>query len=424
MSILELNIREIEKIQPLTNIGTAGHVDNGKSTLVQALTGKWTAYHSEELKRGITLKLGYADCTILKCPNCEGPEAYTTDALSPEGICKKCGSPLEVVRKVSFVDVPGHEMLMAVMLSGAMIMDGAILVVDASRDEPLPQTREHFKALEIVGVKNLIVVQNKIDIVSKERAVENYKKVREFLEGTWAEDAPIIPVSALHKVNVDVLIYAIEKYIPTPVRDYSKPPLMLIARSFDVNKPGTPPEKLVGGVIGGTLVQGKLKVGDEIEIRPGLRMIRKGKIVYQPLYTEVVSLRAGNVEVDEAYPGGLIGVGTTLDPYLTKADSLIGSLAGKPGTLPPIWSELKLEVHLLERVVGTEEMEKVERIKTHEDLLINVGTATTLGSVTSVRGDEISIRLKMPIATNVGARVAISRKIRGRWRLIGWGIVK
>jgi len=424
MALTDEDIKAIEKVQPLTNIGTAGHVDNGKSTLVQALTGKWTAYHSEELKRGITLKLGYADCIIMKCPRCPEPECYTTNALSPEGVCRRCGSKLEVIRRVSFVDVPGHEMLMAIMLAGATLMDGAILVVDASREEPLPQTREHFKALEIVGVNRLIIAQNKIEIVSKETILENYRRVKRFVKGTWAEKAPIIPISALHKVNVDVLIQAIEKVIPTPKRDYTKPPRMLIARSFDVNKPGTPPEKLMGGVIGGSLVQGKLAIGEELEIRPGLRIVKRGKVEYEPLYTEVVSLKAGEVDVKEVYPGGLIGVGTLLDPSLTKADSLIGSVAGRPGTLPPIWDELELEVHLMERVVGMERMIKVEKIRMNEPLIVNIGTATTLGKVVHVRDDHVELKLEIPVCAEEGARVAISRRIEGRWRLIGWGYIK
>ena len=313
---------------------------------------------------------------------------------------------------------------MAIMLAGATLMDGAILVVDASREEPLPQTREHFKALEIVGVNRLIIAQNKIEIVSKETILENYRRVKRFVKGTWAEKAPIIPISALHKVNVDVLIQAIEKVIPTPKRDYTKPPRMLIARSFDVNKPGTPPERLMGGVIGGSLVQGKLAIGEELEIRPGLRIVKRGKVEYEPLYTEVVSLKAGEVDVKEVYPGGLIGVGTLLDPSLTKADSLIGSVAGRPGTLPPIWDELELEVHLMERVVGMERMIKVEKIRMNEPLIVNVGTATTLGKVVHVRDDHVELKLEIPVCAEEGARVAISRRIEGRWRLIGWGYIK
>jgi len=406
--------------QPEVNIGVVGHVDHGKTTLVQALTGIWTARHSEELKRGMTIKLGYAEGNIAYCEECEEPEAYTT-----ESTCKHCGSDSvpKLLRRVSYVDAPGHEVLMATMLSGAAIMDGAILVIAANEPCPQPQTREHFVALDITGIRNIVIVQNKVDVVTKEQALENYEQIKKFIEGTWAEDAPIIPVSALHKANIDILLQAIQEYIPTPHRDPAKPPLMFISRSFDVNKPGTPPEKLQGGVIGGSILQGVLRVGDEIEIRPGIEIRKHNKVEYQPLYSEIVSLRFGNLEVKEARPGGLVAVGTKLDPSLTKADRLVGNVVGKADYLPPVYWDLRIKYNLLERVVGTRELLKVEKIRLKEPLMITVGTAVTLGVVTRVTSDELEVKLRRPVVAWKNARVAISRQIRGRWRLIGWGLV-
>ncbi|MEM2427852.1 MAG: translation initiation factor IF-2 subunit gamma, partial [Candidatus Bathyarchaeia archaeon] len=234
---------------PECNIGTAGHVDHGKTTLVEALTGVWTSRHSEEIKRGITIKLGYADAGFYKCPVCPPPKCYSTQQT-----CPNCGSKTELLRVVSFVDAPGHEVLMATMLSGAAVMDGAILVIAANEPCPQPQTKEHLAALEIVGVKNIVIAQNKIELVTPQEALKNYQQIKEFVKGTIAEDAPIIPISAQNKVNIDYLIEAIEKYIPTPKRDPLKPPLMYVVRSFDINKPGTRATELSGGVIGGTIV--------------------------------------------------------------------------------------------------------------------------------------------------------------------------
>ncbi|RLF10998.1 MAG: translation initiation factor IF-2 subunit gamma, partial [Thermoprotei archaeon] len=262
--------------QSLLNIGTTGHVDHGKTTLAWALSGIWAAKHSEELKRGVTLRLGYTDVVALKCPNCPPPQCYTTLHLAGGWTCKHCNSPLQFLRKFSFVDCPGHEMLMATMLAGATLMDGALLVIDATAPCPQPQTREHLKALEIIGVDKIVIVQNKIDVVPKEKILEHYRQILEFVEGTPAEGAPIIPVSALHAVNMDALLQAIDEVISTPVRDESKPPRMFVARSFDVNKPGTPPEDLKGGVLGGSVVQGVVRVGDEVEIRPGIRIEKGG----------------------------------------------------------------------------------------------------------------------------------------------------
>jgi translation initiation factor 2 subunit 3 len=323
--------------QPEVNIGTAGHVDHGKTTLVQALTGVWTARHSEELKRGMTIKLGYADGEIWYCEGAEGIEAYQPfPELCPDGTVPR------LLRKVSYVDAPGHEILMATMLSGAALMDGALLVIAANEKCPQPQTYEHLMALDIVGVHNIVIVQNKVDVVTPERAKENYREIKEFVKGTFAEKAPIIPVSALHRVNIDAVTMAIEKFIPTPKRDPTKPPLMFIVRSFDVNKPGTPVEELKGGVVGGSLIQGVLRVGDEVEIAPGVRVEEKGRVKYEPIVTEVVSLRFGDLEVKEAKPGGLVAVGTKLDPALAKADNLVGNVLGKPGHLPPVRNTLRL----------------------------------------------------------------------------------
>lgn len=404
--------------QPEVNIGTIGHVDHGKTTLVQALTGVWASKHSEELKRGITIKLGYADAPIYKCLKCEPPSCYCTQAT-----CPNCNSSTEFVRAVSFVDAPGHEALMATMLSGAAVMDGALLVIAADEPCPQPQTREHLAAIEIIGIKNIVIIQNKIDIVSERRAMESYEEITKFVKGTIAEGAPIIPVSAQHKVNVDMVIQTIEEKIPTPKRDPTKPPRMYVVRSFDVNKPGTPIEKLAGGVIGGTIFQGKLKVGEEMEIRPGVRL-EEGKGNYEPLFTEIVSLHAGGRSVQEAYCGGLVGVGTLLDPSLTKADGLIGNLAGKPEMLPPTVSELTLETFFFERVIGTKELIKVEKVEKGEMLLLDVGTTITAGNVVSVRDNLVTLKLGRPVCTEEGLRAALSRKVAGRWRLIGYGIVK
>lgn len=403
--------------QPEINIGTVGHVDHGKTTLVQALTGVWASRHSEELKRGITIKLGYADMPVYKCPKCEPPKNYTT-----KPICPVCGTKAVFVRAVSFVDAPGHEALMATMLSGAAIMDGAILVIAADEPCPQPQTREHLAAANVIGIKNIIIVQNKIDIVDEKRVHQNYTEIKNFVKGTVAENAPIIPISAQRAINIDVLLQAMEELMPTPKRDETKPPFMYIVRSFDINKPGTTIDKLEGGVIGGTILEGILKVGDELEIRPGIAA--EGKNTYTPLHSEIVSLQAGGKKVEEAHCGGLVGVGTLLDPSYSKADGLTGNIAGKTGTLPPSLAELTLEAQILDRAVGTKELMKIEEVSMNETLLLHVGAAITVGKVASIRKDTVLIKLNRPVCAQTASRVALSRKIAGRWRLIGYGMIR
>ncbi|MBT8171840.1 translation initiation factor IF-2 subunit gamma [Candidatus Bathyarchaeota archaeon] len=405
--------------QPEVNIGTIGHVDHGKTTLVEAITGVWAAKHSEELRRGITIKLGYADAPIFKCQKCEGPQSYSSNSE-----CPNCNSTCEFVRAVSFVDSPGHEALMATMLSGATVMDGALLIIAANESCPQPQTREHLAAIELAGITNIIIVQNKIDIVDKKRALESYKEIESFVKGTVAEGKPIIPISAQHNVNIDALIQAIQENIPTPKRDSNKPPRMFVVRSFDVNKPGDSIDELRGGVLGGSIFQGTFKMGDEVEIRPGLKVEKQGRTFYESIFTEITSLSAGGNEVEEAQSGGLVGIGTYLDPSLTKADGLTGNLVGKPNLLPPTRSEIVLSTKLLKRAIGTKELVQVENIIKGERLLLDVGTTITIGTVLSSKKDSATFKVVRPICAENGARAAISRKIASRWRLIGYGIIE
>jgi translation initiation factor 2 subunit 3 len=401
------------------NIGLVGHVDHGKTTLVQALSGSWTDQHSEEMKRGISIRLGYADATLRRCPGVDAPECYTVDEECEDG------SQSEPIRTVSFVDAPGHETLMATMLSGASIMDGAVLVVSATEDVPQAQTEEHLMALDLIGIENIVIAQNKVDLVDRDRAVDNYHQIQEFVEGTVAEGAPIVPVSAQQEVNLDLLIDAIETEIPTPERDPGESARMYAARSFDINRPGATAAELKGGVVGGSLVSGELSVGDGLEIRPGREVDEEGQTEWRPLETTVRSLQAGSQDVESAHPGGLLGVGTGLDPSLTKGDALAGQVAGEPGTLPPTRNEFEMQVDLLDRVIGSEEGDDgvVEEISTGEPLMLTVGTATTVGAVTSARDDECEVSLKRPVCAEEGAQIAINRRVGARWRLIGVGML-
>lgn len=401
--------------QPCVNIGTAGHVDHGKTTLVESITGVWTSGHSEELRRGITIKVGYADAAFYKCKNCPSPICYSTQ---PE--CKNCGQKSEFERVVSFVDSPGHESLMANMLSGAALMDGAILVTAANEKVPQPQTREHLLALQTLGIKQIVLVQNKVDLVSYEETIENYKQIKGFVKGSVADTAPIIPVSAQHRLNIDALIEAIQTNIKTPERSNNSEPLMHVLRSFDINKPGLPISEVKGGVIGGSLIQGDFETGDEIEIRPGLYDEKKAK--YEPIRSKISSLGTGAGIVEVVKPGGLVALGTMLDPYLVKSDSLIGSLVGLPSSLPPDFYDVTIELNLFETAVGTQELVKVDPIKVKESLRLNIGTAATLGTVTHVKNQKVEIKLKKPVCMVSNNRVAISRRIADRWRLIGSGI--
>ncbi|MBI3037387.1 translation initiation factor IF-2 subunit gamma [Candidatus Woesearchaeota archaeon] len=398
-----------------------GHVDHGKTTLVEAITGRWADTHSEEIKRGITIRLGYADAEFRKCPKCPKPTCYTTkDICGNSG----CGEKTVLARKVSFVDAPGHESLMATMLSGAAIMDGALLLIAANEACPQPQTREHLVALQIVGIKNIVVVQNKVDLVSEEQALENYRQIKEFVKGTHYESAPIVPISAQRKVNIDVLIDVIIETIHVPQRERDAVPMMLVARSFDVNRPGALPKDLQGGVLGGAVKQGVFRNGQEIEIRPGRKVEKSGKASWLPITTKIVGLRTGGASVAEVSPGGSVGISTTLDPGIVKADALAGTVVGIPGKLPPVWNEFRVEIHLLERVVGARDELVVEPLKVGETLMLNVNSSATVGIVAELKKNMVLLRLKLPVCAEAGSRVTLSRLLGSRWRLIGYGIIK
>jgi len=394
---------------------TAGHVDHGKSSLVFAITGKHTDVHSEEIKRGITIKLGYADITIYRCERCKPPHNHMA-GTAPPSKCPRCGSTtIKAERKVSFVDAPGHETLMATAIAASSIVDGALLVIAANEPCPQPQTTEHLAVLEASGIKNLVIVQNKVDLVTKENALEHYKQIKAFLAGTQFENVPIIPTAANAKLNIDALLNAIQVYLPTPQRKPDAAPRMYVARSFDVNKPGTRAEKLLGGILGGSLLQGKLKEGDEVLVLPGSLRKRGQKEMYEPIKTRILSLHTGGEKVQEAGPGGLIAISTGMDPALTHADALVGCVVGREGSLPPVRSELVLEVKPVAR-----SLEKFpETYVASEPLVLGVGTATTVGFVKSFKKHKVELVLKKPVAADSTALVAVMRRAGQRWRLYG-----
>jgi len=404
--------------QPIVNIGLVGHVDHGKTTLTQALSGVWTDTHSEERKRGISIKLGYADTAFYQTK--EGD--YYPTGRRPDGAEDVED---ELLRVVSFVDAPGHETLMAIMITGASIMDGALLMVAANEKCPQPQTREHLMALEIAGIQNIVVVQNKIDLVSKERALESHQEIKEFLKGTIAENAPVIPVSAHHDVNLDVLIAAIEKYIPTPEKNLDDRPLMYVARSFDINRPGTRPSKLKGGVIGGSIVEGQFKVGDEIVIGPGKKIEKGNKSTWEPIPAVISSLQGGGNSLDTMHAGGLCGMATLLDPAITTSDNLSGQVVARKDELPPLHSTVKIQIHLMENMVSGNDnsAEVVQPLRNNEMLMLNVATATSVGVTRNVEKGTTSLELRLPICADAGQRVSLSRRVGSRWRLIGYGTI-
>ncbi|CAD6257881.1 unnamed protein product [Miscanthus lutarioriparius] len=341
---------EVISRQATINIGTIGHVAHGKSTVVKAISG-----------------------------------------------------------------VQGHDILMATMLNGAAIMDGALLLIAANESCPQPQTSEHLAAVEIMRLQHIIILQNKIDLIQESAAMNQHEAIQKFIQGTIAQGAPVVPISAQLKYNIDVICEYIVKKIPIPERNFTSPPNMIVIRSFDVNKPGSEVNDIKGGVAGGSILKGVLRVNQKIEVRPGIVMKEEsGRIKCTPIYTRIVSLYAEQNELQFAIPGGLIGVGTTMDPTLTRADRLVGEL------LPPPEATGREAV----RTSGTERASRVSKLAKGEILMLNIGSMSTGAKVVAVKNDLAKPALTAPVCTNKLEKLALSRRIEKHWRLIGWGTIQ
>jgi translation initiation factor 2 subunit 3 len=385
---------EIMSKQATINIGTIGHVSHGKSTLVGAISGVRTQRHSQERIRNITIKLGYANAKIFKC-QCPSPNCYKSFGSDKEdnAVCSDCSSTMILQRHISFVDCPGHDILMATMLNGAAVMDAALLLVASNESCPQPQTSEHLAALEIMNLTNIIIMQNKVDLLENdEAALSHYEQIKAYIARTCAANAPIVPISAQLKLNIEYARQLICTNIPIPMRDFTSSPRMIVIRSFDVNKPGEEVETLKGGVAGGSILRGVLRVGDVIEIRPGIiTMVSEGTMACTPIRSRIESLKAERNELRIAVPGGLIGVGLKVDPSITRSDNLVGHVIGLPGQLPEIYTEIEVNYYLLKRLLGVKSdaarsrSDKVQKLKKGEYLMVNVGSTSTGGKVVGVK---------------------------------------
>lgn len=443
LAIQDLKTLDIGKLTPLSpevisrqatiNVGTIGHVAHGKSTVVKALTGLSTIRHKSEKERNITIKLGYANAKVYKAKNQpDETKQYTSRGSTTEDSFTENGVEYELKRHISFVDCPGHDILMATMLNGATVMDAALLLIAGNESCPQPQTSEHLAAVEIMQLKNIIILQNKIELVKQEQAEAQFEEIKSFVRGTSAETSPVIPISAVLKYNIDILAQYLCTQIPIPPRDFTSSPHMIVIRSFDVNKPGEEIQKLKGGVAGGSILKGVLKAGSDIEIRPGVVEKEGGVTKCKPIRSTIVNLKSEKNELQYAVPGGLIAVGTNIDPTLTRQDNLVGSILGLPGHVPEIFTEIEIKFRLLSKLLGVKSKDgdsaKVKKLKqTYSELLmINVGATSVGGKVVGVRKDaegfdKAKIELVVPVCAKIGDKVALSRKIEKHWRLIGWG---
>ena len=303
-------------------------------------------------------------------------------------------------------------------------MDAALLLVAGNMPYPQPQTREHLIAVDIMRLEHIIVLQNKIDIVIKDKQaiIRQQDEIKKSLNSGAGAAAPIVPISAQLKYNIDVVVDYLCR-IPIPPREFTVPPYMIVIRSFDVNKPGEDAETFKGGVAGGTILKGCLKVGDEIAIRPGklTRSTSTGRTSWTEIRSVILTLKADNNQLMYAIPGGLIAVGTKVDPQFTRSDNMVGQIIGHPGNMPEVFIEIDVKTKFLKRIVGSKQENKIENIRQDEILLINIGSTSCGGTVISVRNDIARILLTKHVCAMEGDKIALSRKIERNFRLIGWG---
>uniref|UniRef100_A0A6C0CKD4 protein-synthesizing GTPase n=1 Tax=viral metagenome TaxID=1070528 RepID=A0A6C0CKD4_9ZZZZ len=414
---------EIIKNQPTVNIGTIGSVSHGKSTLVYDITATKTQKHKKEKERNITINLGYANAKIYRCPD-------TGLLMSTPSSTAKCfhpdtGQEMELIKHISFVDCPGHESYMSAMINGTSVMDAAILVIAANQPVPQPQTYDHLLAISNTDVDNILILQNKLDLISEEACAINKQQIDEFIVGSNAEKSQIIPTSVQLKYNLDEILEYISYNIPSKIEnlDVNQPGQMNIIRSFDINKPGGAIDTLKGGVVGGSISKGIFSIGDVVEIRPGV--ISQDCKTVTPIITRVVSLFSDKTPLEFAVPGGLIAMGLDMDASLTTSNRLVGHTIGHIGTLPKVSNTIKLRYNRFKRLDAA----KPKKFKTGDNIIIilnSMSIASTILSTSSgsdTEGKVLEIQLQTPTCITPEDRLVIFQKIDTKWKLSACGTI-
>jgi translation initiation factor 2 subunit 3 len=400
--------------QPTLNIGMIGHVANGKSTLTKDISGEATQRHSDEKHKNITIKLGYANAKIYKCTECPAPICYqSTQSIINDYNCEHCNKSCDLINHVSFVDCPGHNLLMATMLNGTCLMDKTILVEAATNDKiPELQTMEHYEIAQEAGVETSIICLNKLDLMIKNKNTvpDIIERLEKFTQ-SYNQKIPVIPISGTLKINIDVICEYIAK-MNIPQRDLTDKFKMLIVRSFNINKCGkTTIQDLKGGVIGGSLIRGKINIGDDIYIYPGYTEKNEitGKWTYTPLKSKTLTINSGKTNLDYAIPGGLIGIQTEIDPYFTGDDRLTGQViySNKEKNIK-VYGEITLKYKKITRKLTEYIVEYGKKFDVNDKLKINVNANNIICNIKNVNDEKISLILDTPVCLEIGESITIS----------------
>jgi len=457
----ELHVDIIMHHQPILNIATTGHVAHGKSTVVKCLSSKITQQYSKERESNKTLRTGYANVKFWHCSICDAPRSYSSsDSSVMTKRCNDCNSELKLVNHVSFVDNPGHEDLIPVMLNGSSVADYAVLVENGhNTDIPAPQTAEHYIATRIAKIPTVLILMNKIDLINKKKALEQIDVLKKYITthlDTKEVCPPIIPISATLGKNIDVLCQLLSGLKPPVTRNPHAQFKMICIRSFDINKPGSDILKLSGGVIGGTILRGMLKIGDRINIYPGMirripiedKILEGPEFKYEPIIGTVLSIKSETNELNYAISGGLLGIQLTIDPAFARNDHLVGGLVLKTldveksetegsGSEPIVTIYDKIIVKVTSLLISEEELNKImkdqeeidkkekDQRKDQSKIIININSNNIECSVHKYKKSkkELFLFLNTPIAIDSTDNIATIMHKNKSNNIIGRGIV-
>ena len=403
MSINKMNI------QPILNIGTIGSVSNGKTTLVKALSGTNTIRHSNEKKRNITIKAGYANMKVWLKPD------GSFDTTNSEDIIEDA----KLVHHISFVDCPGHQELILTMMSSVSLMKGAIVVISAA--DSISNNRQlvqHLTAAKISGLdKRLIVIFNKLDLCTHEKAIERKEELDELLTKLNIKPQYIIPTALNKKIGLSNVVKAIMEVFPPELYDscLNETTEFRITRSFDINKPGTNWDEMSGGVFGGSLLTGSIKLGDKIEIRPGQYAKKKdGSFNVIPITSIVNSIQTDKINIDILYPGGLTAIGSDIDPYYCKDDKLTGAVVGIKGTLPHVYQEIVINITICNDF-GSNWIPKCNDI-----VYLQIGNVNTEALLVDIKDIDFKFKLSKPVCISDDSLIIICRNINNIIVIVGF----
>lgn len=367
-----------EPVETTIVLGTAGHIDHGKTTLVKALSGVDCDRLREEKRRGITIELGFAPLTL------------------PSG------------RIVSVVDVPGHERFIRQMVAGAAGIDAVILVI-AADEGVMPQSREHLEILSLLGIKEGLIVITKADLVDEEMLELVKSDVEDLVKGTFLEGKPMVCVSATKGTNLDRLLEVIDETIDRiKPRDTDGPFFMPIDRSFPIAGFGT--------VVTGTVYKGKTRVGDTLDVLPlgknsKVRSIQvHGKAVKEALAGQRSALNLPDIKATELERGdvacssGLFKTTHCLDVKLTL-------LASAPEPLKH-WQQVHLHIGTSETMARVALLKDTKLLPNNEAF----GQLVLKEPVVALMGQRFVIRAYAPLRTIGGGEVLFpyDKKPRGR----------